>query len=170
MIITLLPVSICQRLTGTRGSETPTPHQTEPHFCDLTAHHQQCVYTSPPPVDKQSTYPSSHQQPLTSPHSNHGLRKTRRARHQYHPNARGTSRLLTTARIASRGRVETYHNRCPALSTLTLCLQAQLLTKLRDIGRCDVPGEFGPPRCAHGHGARRPRSLQQVHDLQPEEP
>jgi hypothetical protein len=38
------------------------------------------------------------------------------------------------------------------------------------IGRCDVPGKLRPPRCAHGHGASCPHSLQQIHDLQPQEP
>ena len=38
------------------------------------------------------------------------------------------------------------------------------------IGRCHLCSKLRPSRSSHGHGAHRPCSLQQIHDLQPQKP
>ena len=37
-------------------------------------------------------------------------------------------------------------------------------------GRCYLRRQLWSPRCAHGYGPNRPRSFQQVHEVQPKEP
>jgi hypothetical protein len=49
-------------------------------------------------------------------------------------------------------------------------IDGQLLTLSVCTGRCHIPGKLGSPGRPYGHGPGGSRCLQQVHDLQPQEP
>ena len=55
-------------------------------------------------------------------------------------------------------------------TTLSPAPMPSMLTQIFTTGRCHRQGQLGSPGCAHGHGSRLPRPVQQIHEVQPQEP
>lgn len=112
---------------------------------------------------------------LLPPSAHHAVRKGRRARHQHHPHPRGTccpspapplsTRCPAIAALAAR-----LNTRPPAVRAALLTAASSIADRCRALGRCHGQGQLGPSGRAHGHGPGGPRPVQQVHDLQSQEP